>query len=423
MVGINRFRSLTLIQSGFFLLLIILLLLFGEGTSLIYGSCAFALLIGFHLFVDYRMPTSRPTSSGFTTAYIVVYLLLCTLVVWTTRGNDESPYWIVFFLPIIIAASNLSLKATLTTCGATLLMFVSHLPPRMYLGHKERVEEFPELFGFIIMFFMVGILVYTFASQHRRQLDLKQQLNERLLENQQSLKNSLELLEVAESSLRTKERLASLGELSAGIAHEIRNPLGIISSSAQLLEGEIASMDARQLLDIIQEESARLNGLITDFLIFGRQLEPQRQNCDLATLVMRNLEHLRGTADLKGIGLRFERRCKECEAFVDTDMMQQVLLNLLLNALDATPAQGEVVVTVQRSNDHLELSVQDNGCGIQPADQEKVFDPFFTTKSHGTGLGLANAYKIVENHDGTLTVQSAPGVGSTFKVSLPVRNS
>jgi two-component system sensor histidine kinase HydH len=420
---INRFRPLTLIQSGFFLLLFMLLLFFGEGTSLIYGGGSFTLLIGLHLFVDYHMPTERLTSSGFTTAYVVVYLLLCTLVVWTTRGNDESPYWIVYFLPIIIAASNLSLKATLTTCSATLLMFVSHLPPRMYLGHKERVEEFPELFGFGIMFFMVGILVYTFASQSRQQLDLKQRLNEKLLENQQNLKDSLARLEVAETSLRTKERLASLGEMSAGIAHEIRNPLGIISSSAQLLEGEIESMDARQLLDIIQEESARLNGLITDFLIFGRQLEPQRQNCDLATLVMRNLEHLRGTAEQKGVRLRFERRCKTCEACVDADMMQQVMLNLLLNALDATPAGGEVVVTVQRDNDCLEFSVQDDGCGIKPGDQEKVFDPFFTTKSHGTGLGLANAYKIVESHEGTLRVQSAPGAGSTFTVSLPVRNS
>ncbi len=369
------------------------------------------------------MTTARLASSNFTIIYIVIYLLLCTLVVWTTRGDEESPYWIVYFLPIVIAASNLTFKATLTTCGAALLMFISHLPPRMYLGQKERVEEFPELFGFGLMFFMVGLLVYTFAHQYRQQLDLKQQLNERLLENQQNLKDSLGRLEVAEASLQTKERLASLGEMSAGIAHEIRNPLGIISSSAQLLEGEIANVDARQLLDIIQEESTRLNGLITDFLIFGRQLEPQRQSCDLATLVMRNLDHLQSTAEQKGVRLQFERYCESCEAFVDADMIQQVLLNLLLNALDATPTEGEIVVTVQRTDDHLKVLVQDNGCGIQPADQDRIFDPFFTTKSHGTGLGLANAYKILESHDGTLTVQSTPGEGSTFTVSLPVEES
>lgn len=423
MKDINRLRTLALIQSGFFLLLFLLLLFFGKGANLIYGGCSFALLVGLHIFVEYRMTTTRLASSGFINAYVVGYLLLCTLVVWTTRGNEESPYWIVFFLPIIIAASNLTLKATLTTCIAALLMFISHLPPRMYLDHKERTEEFPEMFGFGIMFFMVGVLVHTFAHQYRQQLDLKQQLNEKLLENQQNLKDSLGRLEVAEANLRTKDRLASLGEMSAGIAHEIRNPLGIISSSAQLLEGEIANADARQLLDIIQEESTRLNGLITDFLIFGRQLEPQRENCDLAALVLRNLDHLHSAAEQKGLMLRFERHCENCEAFVDADMMQQVLLNLILNALDATPAEGEIVVTVQRTEDRLEVFVQDNGCGIQLADQEKIFDPFFTTKSHGTGLGLANAYKIIESHGGTLTVQSTPGEGCTFAVSLSAEES
>jgi two-component system sensor histidine kinase HydH len=418
----NRFHTLALIQSGFFLLLFILLLFFGKGLILIYGGCSFALLIGLHLFVDYRMSTARLTTSGFTGAYIVVYLLLCTLVVWTTRGNDESPYWIVYFLPIIIAASNLSLKATLTTCFAALLLFISHLPPRMYLGHEERVKEFPELFGFGVMFFMVGVLVHTFAHQYRRQLDLKQQLNEKLLENQQNLKDSLERLEVAESSLRTRERLASLGEMSAGIAHEIRNPLGIISSSAQLLENEVANMDARQLLDIIQEESARLNSLITDFLIFGRQLEPQRQSCDVVTLVTHNLEHLRRTAEQKEVTLHFENQCECCDVFVDPDMMQQVLFNLILNALDATSAGGDIVVTVQKADEQVEILVQDNGCGIKPSDMGKVFDPFFTTKSHGTGLGLANTYKILESHEGTLTVESMLGKGSTFKASLPAEN-
>ena len=92
-----------------------MLLFFGKGTNLIYGGCSFALLIGLHLFVDYRMTTARLASSNFTIIYIVIYLLLCTLVVWTTRGDEESPYWIVYFLPIVIAASNLTFKATLTT--------------------------------------------------------------------------------------------------------------------------------------------------------------------------------------------------------------------------------------------------------------------------------------------------------------------
>ena len=135
-------------------------------------------MIGLHLFIDYRSTSAQLASPGFTNTNVIIYLLLCTLVAWTTSGKEESPYWVLYFLPIVIAPSNLSFKATLATCGAALLMFISHLPPRMYLGHKERVEEFPQLFGFGIMFFMVGILVYTFADQYRHRLSLKQQLNE-----------------------------------------------------------------------------------------------------------------------------------------------------------------------------------------------------------------------------------------------------
>jgi signal transduction histidine kinase len=273
------------------------------------------------------------------------------------------------------------------------------------------------------MFFLVGILVQTFARQNRLQLALKQQLNDKLLENQQHLKDSLERLETAEESLRTKARLASLGEMSAGIAHEIRNPLGIISSSAQLLDREVANTEARQLLEIIQEESTRLNGLITEFLTFGRQLEPQRQPCDLAALVSRILDSLQNAAQQKGITFDLDLECVTCLASVDADMMQQVLLNLLLNALEATAPGGRVRVALQHYPERLDIVVGDSGCGIPAENLSRVFDPFFTTKSGGTGLGLANAYKIMESHGGSLKVVSRAGEGSTFTASLPLEIS
>jgi signal transduction histidine kinase len=293
----------------------------------------------------------------------------------------------------------------------------------MYLNHNERVQELPELIGFGIMFFLVGILVQTFARQNRLQLALKQQLNDKLLENQQHLKDSLERLETAEESLRTKARLASLGEMSAGIAHEIRNPLGIISSSAQLLDREVANTEARQLLEIIQEESTRLNGLITEFLTFGRQLEPHRQPCDLAALVARILDSLQNAAQQKSITFDLDLECAICLASVDADMMQQVLLNLLLNALEATAPGGRVRLALQQHPKRLDIVVGDSGCGIPAENLSRVFDPFFTTKSGGTGLGLANAYKIMESHGGSLKVVSRAGEGSTFTASLPLEIS
>lgn len=416
----NRLRALALMQSGLFLLLLLLLLLFGKAPNLILAGGAFALLFGYHLVADYHFTVARIAAAGKMNSYIFAYLLLCTLVVWTTRANEESPLWIVFFVPIIIAAANLNLRGTLITCSAALLLFISHLPTHMYLTDQERVEEFPEMFGFGIMFFMVGILVQAFAEENRRQLDLKERLNEKLLENQEHLKNSLQRLHAAEESLRTKERLASLGEMSAGIAHEIRNPLGIISSSAQMLNHEVASADSRQLLDIIQEESTRLNGLITEFLTFGRQLEPQRLPCDLAAMVTRCLDSLQTAAAQKGVTLSFARRCDPCVVKVDADMIQQVLLNLVLNALDATPRGGRIDIDLIQQGGHIDIVVSDTGCGIPAENLGKIFDPFYTTKGHGTGLGLANSYKIMQSHAGDLQVSSRVGEGSIFTANLPV---
>lgn len=410
-------RDVPFIQIALFLLLLLLWFIFQQGWVLVLGAASLLLLMAYHLYVDIRLK-----EQSLANIHIVLYLALCTFVVWSTRasGNEESPFWIVFFLPIVVTASQKSLKATLATCSAALVLFIAHVPPEMYLEVQERKEALPELVGFGVMFYLVGTMVQMLAQQIRRQLALKVQLNEKLLENQQRLKDSLARLEAAEESLRIKERLASLGEMSAGIAHEIRNPLGIISSSAQLLDREIANADARQLLDIIQEESSRLNGLITDFLTFGRQLDPHCQVTDMEALIVRAMDQLRPAAEHKDIILEFGRQCGDCRAEVDADMLQQVLLNLLLNALQATPPGGSIRISLARSAEHLFLHVRDTGCGIPPDIIGKVFDPFFTTKSDGTGLGLANAYKIIESHDGTLEVVSRVEEGTTFSIKLPL---
>jgi signal transduction histidine kinase len=291
----------------------------------------------------------------------------------------------------------------------------------MYLQHQAQSEELPELLGFGIMFFLVGTLVQNFARRNRLQLEKTRQLNEQLLRNQQHLQDSLSRLESAEKSLRAKERLASLGELSAGIAHEIRNPLGIISSSAQLLEHEVSDPAAEQLLDIIQEESTRLNSLITDFLFFGRQLEPNLTDCDLGALISRDVDSLQSSAEHKGVSISFSNLCSPCLVQVDAAMIRQVLLNLLLNALDATDAGGNVTVTLREKDAQAQIMVADNGCGIPPEHREKVFDPFFTTKGGGTGLGLANSFKIIQSHGGELVLESAVGTGSCFTVQLPLK--
>lgn len=416
---IQRWSVLTAVQACLFLLLLILLLFFQGTGNVVSAGLALVILIVWHFYLERLFRQKEILTHGKQILLVGFYLVLCTVLVWLTRGEEESPLWIVYFLPIIITATHFSFKVTLTVSSAALLLFVSHLPLSLYRKDHFKTEFLPEMLGFGIMFFLVGTLVQNFTQRNRQQLSQTRELNNQLLKKQQELKMSLEQLESAEKSLRAKERLASLGELSAGIAHEIRNPLGIISSSAQMLEHKYPLRQDRELLDIIQEESSRLNSLITDFLFFGRQLEPQRQDCELAPLIRRQLDSLKEMAGRQGVELVFANHCTNDVAFIDAAMIQQVLLNLFLNALEATPPGGRVDVSLVHKQAHFEIVITDTGCGIAPEHRDKIFDPFFTTKGSGTGLGLANSYKIVQSHGGDISCETTVGAGTAMTLILP----
>jgi signal transduction histidine kinase len=416
-----QLRPISLAKSALLVLLLALLFLFSRGQDLLYGLLSLCLLASYHFLTDSRFSSEQIRHTGLMTLHIGVYLLLCTLVIWVTTEEEESVNWIIYLLPVAVAAASLSLKQTLATCAAATALFFSQVPSAFLFDPAKRSEELPELLVCAITFFLVGVLLQSYSEQSRRQLARQQDLNERLLENQANLKESLERLEAAEESLRRQDRLAALGEMSAGIAHEIRNPLGVISSSAQLLGRQFPepASGVRQLLDIIQEETVRLNGLITDFLTFGRPARPVPCRIDLRTVAARAVEHIEGLARERWIRVVAELPETPMPVSVDPDMIQQVLLNLLLNALEASRRQGVVTVRLGPADASLRLEVHDNGCGIAPENLSKIFNPFFTTKEKGTGLGLANAHRIIETHGGSLTVHGSPHEGTTFRITLP----
>lgn len=414
-------RSDRLAKSLLLAFLIALLCLFSKGPDLLLDALPFALLAGYYLVTDRRFTIDQIQSAGLMVAHVGVYLLLCTLVIWATTDDEESVYWIVYLLPIAVAASNLNLRLTLLTCAVSGLLFFSQIPPRLYLDPEVRHEEIPEFLVFGVTFFIIGLLVHSFSDIHRRQLQAQKNLNEQLLVNQAALQDSLARLGEAEENLRRKERLAALGEMSAGIAHEIRNPLGVISSSAQLIEKKLAGVpvDVGQLLGIIQEESNRINGLVTDFISFGRPGEPVLRPCNLSVFLQRAAEHVEGLARQRNVVIDVEPGGAPLSVRIDADMMQQVLLNLLLNALAAVESGGRIQLRAYREENRICFEVEDNGCGVPLENQERIFDPFFTTRDQGTGLGLANAYRIVEVHGGDLRMRSGLGQGSVFTVCLP----
>lgn len=226
-----------------------------------------------------------------------------------------------------------------------------------------------------------------------------------------------------EEELKRADRLAAVGKLSAGIAHEIRNPLASISGAIELLRSEL-TLDSgnERLMEIILREINRLNVLISDFLTFAKPTAIKKEETDLAEVVDETLALF-----TKGIEndnrVRIETDVdRDLRAFVDAKQMKQVLWNLTKNAVQAMPEGGLVKVRAKwrdRRKETILIEVSDTGGGISDEIRDRIFDPFFTTKSNGTGLGLALVHQIVESHKGVIGLKSAEGKGTTFSVMIP----
>ena len=225
-----------------------------------------------------------------------------------------------------------------------------------------------------------------------------------------------------EAQLHQSERLAALGEMTAGVAHEVRNPLGIISSTAELLQERLARYEPQdRLARIIVEEANRLNEKVTEFLDFARPRVPNLRPCDLEAVVDRSLEFLEPEIQRLGISVTREYRLNGRMLAADTDLLHQAFLNLLLNAIQAMPGGGRLTVSIQAGPDGRggEIRFADSGEGIEPESLKKVLNPFFTTKEKGSGLGLPIVKSIIETHQGSLKVDSEVGQGTVVTITLP----
>jgi signal transduction histidine kinase len=237
----------------------------------------------------------------------------------------------------------------------------------------------------------------------------------------QDLKRSHEGLIAAESQLVNKTRMAAIGEISAVVAHEARNPLGAISNCVQMLRTNphITGEDL-ELLEIVQAESQRLNEIISDFLTFGRPRAPRFEPVVLQEAIEDTLVLLRRDQRCGAtiaFSTKFEAGVPPVEA--DRDQLRQVFWNLFLNAVQAMGDRGQLRVEVRRQGDVAEIEIHDSGRGISRSVQPRIFEPFYTTRPGGTGLGLATVRHIIEEHHGEIRVESEVGIGTCFTVTLP----
>ncbi len=228
-----------------------------------------------------------------------------------------------------------------------------------------------------------------------------------------------------ERRLFRSEELAAIGELSAGIAHEIRNPLVAITTSVNLLKDETEiSQEGEQLLDVVKEEADHLAVIVDDFLRFARPKKPSFEKVNINKLLNEVINRSMDW-DKEKIDIIEEYDQKLPHVSVDRHQIQQVITNLLNNSLDAINEQGKITVETQLKNQIGEecamITVRDTGMGIRKGDIQKIFQPFFSMKERGTGMGLAICQRIINVHDGEIIVKSEENEGTVFSVTLPIK--
>ncbi len=260
----------------------------------------------------------------------------------------------------------------------------------------------------------------------RRLKESHQALEEygRILE--QKVEQRTEELKKIQAQLMKSEKLASLGRLASGVAHEINSPLtGILTFSHLLMRKLKDNPELQKELELIVRETTRVSTIVRGLLDFARERKPQKRPCYLNELITHTLSLVERQAAFQNIKIAKNLDQQLPVLLVDANQIQQVFMNILLNAADAMPDGGSLQVTTlyQPGDDDVQIIFTDTGCGIPPENLDKIFDPFFTTKADkkGTGLGLAVSYGIIERHRGHIEVQSEVGQGTTFIIKLPVQ--
>jgi two-component system sensor histidine kinase HydH len=228
-----------------------------------------------------------------------------------------------------------------------------------------------------------------------------------------------------QDEIQRQEKLVAIGELAAGVAHEIRNPLSSIKGIASYFKAKFAPESSdEEMAGVMIEEVDRLNRAIGELLEFARPTELKPTKTDFNALVENSVRLIRQEALLKKVEIDLILSPGPLIAQIDSDRFSQCLLNIYVNALQAMGNGGMLIIhTTALKSDWIKLKISDTGTGIAHDDLSKIFDPYYTTKSKGTGLGLAIVHKIVDAHKGQIKVRSLPGQGSTFTIMLPLKAS
>ena len=380
---------------------------------------AILLAIGAFQIFEYRFLAWLPERGRF--CCVLLKIALGSLLVYHAGGIERS-YYLIYFVPVVTAAMYFELWATLAWTALTAAAYWSLIIPE--LGEYELTAEgAAELATRSLFFFLAAVVVNRFVTESRKQAKRYRELAETLAETNRRL-------EEAQEEARRSERLAALGQLSGGLAHELRNPLAVIKGSAETLSRKLANSDpiTTELAGYISSEVNRMNALVTRFLDFARPHELEERQEKIPPLVELAVKAARDRWPEANVEVECKFDPDLPEVTLDAELIERVFTNLALNAYEAMGVVGgrlrvSAAPASEGSRPGVEVTFEDTGPGIPAELREQIFNPFFTTKESGVGLGLSIVSKIIDDHHGSIRVTSEPAKGACFRVFLPRREA
>jgi two-component system, NtrC family, sensor histidine kinase HydH len=375
------------------------------------------LAIGVVQFTEGRIIARWP-QHGRSAAVLIKILLATLLINHTGELSINSSYYPIYYIPIVTAAIHFGPWGTLLWTLLASAAYCSYLYPALQ-EYTLTPGGAAELAIRILFFFLAAMMVNRFALENRRQTTRYQQVAEQLTEANRQL-------ERAQVEARRSERLAALGQLSAGLAHEIRNPLGVIKGSAETLNRKLENSNplASELAGYISSEVNRASALVTRFLDFARPLRTETRPQRVTLLLDQALKSV--AEKWQGGKVAVHREYQEDLLLVplDENLCEQAFVNLVQNAYEAMGSEGgafRVQASAVYSNGRrgVEIRLKDTGPGVPTELREQIFNPFVSTKKTGVGLGLAIVSKIVDEHHGTVRLEKSDGNGACFVIFFP----
>ena len=353
---------------------------------------------------------------------VLIKIALATLLIDHTGDiGINSAYYQIYYLPIVTAAIYFGPIATIAWTTLASLAYASFLIPALQ-EYELTAEGATTLATRLLFFYLAAILVNRFVIANKKHVERLQSLSETLEQTNLQLRR-------AEADARRSERLAALGQLSAGLAHEIRNPLGVIKGSAEMLASKLKDAQplASELAGYISSEVNRLNALVSRFLDFARPLSVELRPQRLSGILERSIESVQN--QFPDSGVRIERNYAPAmpEVLADEQLCERVFVNLITNAFQAMSSLKECdkILRVSLGPEAANgakgagIVIEDAGPGVPQEIREQIFNPFFTSKKDGVGLGLSIVAKIIDEHRGWIKLESQAGRGARFHVFLP----